>query len=323
MTLRLASGAEVSRVILGTSRLGSVFPDTLTPSSVERSAFRVLDGAFGAGCNALDIAASYQIGGTERVIGAWMESRKNRRDLYLISKGAHPLPIVAPNRLSPKAITDDLHASLRRLRTDHLDLYLLHRDHPDASLPLLARTLGEHQRSGKILAWGVSNWTHPRIAELNRIASDAGLPTVAASSPQFSLAEWERPPWKGCVSIAGEDNREARDFYARTQLPVLAYSPLGRGFFSSRGDGARRDPIYGSPANLARRQRADTLARKLGATRAEVALAYLLSQPFPVYAIVAVTSAEHMSQSLAAARLHLEANELRRLESGEELARRG
>jgi aryl-alcohol dehydrogenase-like predicted oxidoreductase len=322
MTLHLASGAEIPRVILGTSRLGSVLPDILTPSTACQRAFRVLDGAIEAGCRALDIAASYQIGGTERVIGAWMESRKNRQDLYLISKGAHPLPIVRPNRLTPRDITADLQASLHRLRTDHLDLYLLHRDHPDASLPALVQTLAEHQRSGKILAWGVSNWSHQRIAELDALAKEAGLPTVAASSPHFALAEWERPPWKGCVSIAGEDNREARAYYARTQLPVLAYSPLGRGFFSARDDGVGRGRIYGSPKNLAKRHRADILARKLGATRTEIALAYVLDQPFPVYAIVAVSSSEHMRQSLTAARLRLGPDELRWLESGEEAPRR-
>jgi aryl-alcohol dehydrogenase-like predicted oxidoreductase len=318
MTLQLASGAEIPRVILGTSRLGSVLPDALTLPSVRLRAFRELDAALEAGCPALDIAVSYQVGGTERVIGRWMDSRKNRDRLYLIGKGGHPLPVIRPNRLSPGDIADDLHASLRRLRTDRLDLYLLHRDHPAASLDLMVEALAGHQRTGKILSWGVSNWNHERIAQIDALARAGGFPTVAASSPHFSLAEWERVPWRGCVSIAGDGNREARAFYQRTQLPLLAYSPLGRGFFSERpGRGAASaDSIYGSAKNLARRQRADILAQRRGVSAAEIALAYLFNQPFPVYAIVAASSADHMRKNLGAARLQLGPDELRWLDSG-------
>jgi aryl-alcohol dehydrogenase-like predicted oxidoreductase len=320
MTLGFPSGAEIPRVILGTSRLGSVFPDWLTPGSVEAGAFRILDEALAVGCSALDIAASYQVGGTERVIGKWMRERRNRDALYLISKGGHPIPVIRPNRLSPEDITADLHASLRRLRTDRLDLYLLHRDHPDAALESLLQVLSDHQRSGKIRAWGVSNWGHSRIEELDSLAGRSKVPGVVASSPHYSLVEWERVPWKGCVSIAGEANRAAREYYTRSQMPVLAYSPLGRGFLSRSGDPGhqRRDPIYGSAKNVAKKQRADILAHRRGVSTAEVALAYLFSQPFPVYAIVGASSAAHLEKCLGATRLRLEQDELHWLETGEE-----
>jgi aryl-alcohol dehydrogenase-like predicted oxidoreductase len=317
--LQLASGAEIPRVILGTSRLGGVLPEFLTPSAVRARGFQALDAAVEAGCPSLDIAASYQIGGTERVIGAWMKARRNRDELFLISKGGHPLPVLRPNRLTPTAVSDDLHASLRRLGTDRLDLYLLHRDHPAAALEPLLHSLAAHQREGKIRAYGVSNWTHTRIARLDDLARGAGLPPVAASSPHFSLAEWQHPPWKGCVSIAGEAGSGARLFYERTQLPVLAYSPLGRGFFGTAQARHRsvRDSVYSTAKNLAKRERADILAQRYRTTASKIALSYLFHQPFPVYAIVAASTVEHIRDNLQAVSLRLTADEVRWLETGE------
>ena len=300
--------------MLGTASLGSVLPDVLVSSASREAAFHTLDAMLELGCTALDIAASYMVGGTERLLGAWMASRRNRDRLLLITKGGHPVPVLQPHRLTPRAITEDLHASLRRLRTERVELYLLHRDDPTAALEPLVEALTGHQRAGKIGAWGVSNWTHERIQVIDGLARRTNVPGVAASSPHFSLAEWTSVPWKGCISIAGDANRDARAFYERTQLPVLAWSPLGRGFFSSR-PGSDTDRIYGSAVNLARRQRAEELGRKHGATAAQIALAYLLCQPFPVHASVSC-SVENMKRNLQARELRLSGAELKWLESG-------
>ena len=313
VTLTLA-GAPVPRVILGTASLGSVAPDALVSTASRERDLRYLDSMFEAGCTAFDLAASYQLGGTERVVGSWIASRRNRERLFLITKGGHPYPVVQPNRLTPKALTDDLHASLRRLRTERVDLYLLHRDDPGCALEPLLELMVSFQRQGDIGAWGVSNWSYERVRALDALARSSGLPPVAASSPHFSLVDWITPPWKGCVSIAGDANRDARAFHASTQLPVLAWSPLGRGFFASV-NGGETGP-YGTPANLARRQRAEQLGRKYEITLAQVALAYLFSQPFPVFAVVAASTAEKMRGNLAVSTLRLSKNEVRWLESG-------
>jgi aryl-alcohol dehydrogenase-like predicted oxidoreductase len=318
-TLTLA-GAAVPRVILGTSNVGSVVPDALVPGASRERELRYLDSMLAVGCSAFDIAASYQLGGTERVIGEWMHARHNRGQLFLITKGGHPYPVVQPNRVTPKALADDLHDSLRRLRTEYVDLYLLHRDHPGAPLEPILETLDGFRRSGKVKAWGVSNWTHARIQALDALARASGLPSVAASSPHFSLVDWTSVPWKGCVSIAGDGGRDARAFHGETQLPVLAWSPLGRGFFSRPAPEAAKDGagVYGSPANVARRERAETLARKYEVSAAQIALAYLFSQPFPVFAIVAASTAEKMRGNLAVSALRLRKSEVGWLESGGE-----
>jgi len=263
------------------------------------------------GCTAFDLAASYQLGGTERLFGQWMASPGLRERLFLIGKGGHPYPGLRLNRLTRAALSSDLHASLRRLRIQHLDLYLLHRDFPGAPLEPMVQALGEAHRAGKIRHWGVSNWACARIEAIQAAARQEGLPPMAASSPHFSLVDWVRPPWTGSVSIAGPANREARAFHARTQLPVLAWSPLGSGFLTSKGSGG----CYGSSANDTRRERVRALAREKGWTVAQVALAYLFSQPFPVSAVVAASTAEKMRENLAAAGLRLSPGEVQALEA--------
>ena len=303
--------AVIPRVVAGAARLGFVLPDRLARRSRREQELRTLDALVDAGCTAFDLAASYQLGGTERLFGQWMASRGLRDRLFLIGKGGHPYPGVRPNRLTAPALSADLHASLRRLGVEHLDLYLLHRDFPGAPLEPIVLTLAAAHREGKIGGWGVSNWAVPRVEALQTAARAENLPPMAASSPHFSLVDWVRPPFGGSVSIAGPAGRDARTFHARTQLPVLAWSPLGAGFLTSDETGG----CYGSPANVARRERARALARERGWTVAQVGLAYLFSQPFPVSAVVAAGTGAKMRQNVAAAELRLSAAEVEALEA--------
>ena len=297
-------------IVAGASRLGSVLPDRLAGRSGRERELRTLDALVEAGCAAFDLAASYQLGGTERLFGHWLESRRLRDRLFLVGKGGHPYPGVRPNRLTAAALSADLESSLRRLRIERLDLYLLHRDFPGAPLEPIVRTLAAAHRAGKIGGWGVSNWSVARIEALQSAARAEGLPPMAASSPHLSLVDWVRSPWSGSVSIAGPAGRKARSFYARTRLPVLAWSPLGAGFLTSDAQGGP----YGGPDNVARRGRARALARERGWTVAQVALAYLFSQPFPVSAVVAASTGEKMRENVAAAGFRLTAPEVEALE---------
>jgi aryl-alcohol dehydrogenase-like predicted oxidoreductase len=302
----------IPRIVVGTSSLGSVLPEPLASSRAREETFAYLDRLVAMGCKAFDLAASYQIGGTERLFGAWMESRKNRDELFLVGKGCHPLPVVEPHRLTARALEDDLHASLRRLRTDAFDLYLLHRDDASAALEPVVRALLRAREQGKIRAWGVSNFAHDRVRTITELAKSAGLGPPEASSPHFSLFDWTRPPFSGCVSIAGDAGRAARDFYTSSSLRVLAWQPLGAGFAAARPSRA-----YASAANRERLGRAERLARARGATVAQIALAYLFHQPFEVHAVVASRNVDNMRKNVEAEKLELSGDELRWLESGE------
>ncbi len=305
--------------------MGSVLPAPLVSQGSKQDSFELLDAFVDLGLTAFDTAALYQAGGTERLLGDWLSERRNRDRLFLITKGGHPNVVFNSSRFNAAAITEDLNASLRRLRTDHIDLYLLHRDDPSRPVDEVIGLLAGFQRKGKIRAYGVSNWSVERIEGAVGFAHDRDLPSVAVNSPHYSLVDWVSPPWPGCVSLAGEDGRSARAYHARTQLPVLAWSSLGHGFFSDRVvENARPGLLdlktraafdtYGSPSNFARRARAAELGREHGVSAAQIALAYLFHQPFPVFAVVASSSAEKMKRNVVAAGLSLTPDELQFLE---------
>src|SRR5436309_4271957 len=117
----------------------------------------LLDAFFAAGGNALDTAWLYHEGAHEKFLGGWLERRGLRDEAVVITKGAH-----TPH-CTPDAVTPQLSQSLERLRTDYVDLYLLHRD--DASVPVgeFVSVLNEQQAAGRIRGYGVSNWTLARV----------------------------------------------------------------------------------------------------------------------------------------------------------------
>lgn len=301
--------ARVPRVIVGTERMGSVLPDGLASRSSREETFRFLDEVLDAGCTAFDTAASYQLGGTERLLGQWMRARRNRERLFIIGKGAHPYPVVRPNRLTARDLESDLDDSLRRLDTDRIDLYLVHRDSPGVALAPILEALLDFVRRGKIVAFGVSNFHHDRVAELERLAREANAQGVTASSPQFSLARWTRPQWSGTVSISGD--AAARAWYAERAIAVLAWSPLGRGFFARSGGS-----VYEDADNAARRDRVEKLSARRGCEATQIALAWLFAQPPVVYAVVSSRSSRRMKSNLEATELRLTSDEVRWLESG-------
>ncbi|NJK88071.1 MAG: aldo/keto reductase [Myxococcales bacterium] len=310
--LRTRSGEVVPPIVMGTSPLGSIDPTGIFGARERRRALRLLDGVTQEGCRAFDLARSYQLGGTERVFGEWLKLRGDRDRLFLISKIGHPVPLRSPNRLTPEALGSDLRRTLDAIGVESLDLLLLHRDHPAANLRWLASYL-EHLRDAGIARYvGASNWSLARIESLEESFSN-GL--IDASSPQFSLAEWKSPIWSGSFSISGRKGKYERRLYARRQLATFAYSPLGRGFFGDAG--RRRTSSFRQKINHERKQRSRIVGRKLGATPAQVALAYLLNQPFPVFPVTGVSRVPNMRMNLEARDIQLSAEELRWLEQGD------
>lgn len=286
-----------SRLILGTAHLSS---GRLALPGLARgaAAFALLDKAIDLGIEVLDTAAVYQLGGSELVIGEWMRRRGVRDRIYLITKGGHP-SIVGHSRLQRSDLERDLDGSLRRLGTDHVDLYLLHRDVPSRPLMPIADTLCSFVRDGRIGAYGVSNWTHERFAALHTLTSHQGMPLPIASSPQFSLPVWSSCPYRGCVSIGGSVVAGALRTYRATAAAVLAWSPLGGGWL--RGSGGRaRVKAYRGRANDARHRRLTALAKQIGCTPAQVALDYVLAHGSNVHAILGTHRLERLSELQAA-----------------------
>lgn len=313
----------VSRIVFGTDRLRGRRLPWLPDGSLEQQAFSLLDQSFEIGCNAFDTARIY--GDSERTLGAWIRRRRNRDNVVVISKGCHPSRLGHP-RLSPAAVSRDLHASLKALGTDFIDVYLLHYDDPAARVEPLMEQLNRHIDEGKISAIGASNRSHERIAGANVYATSTGLKPFGASSVQFSLADWTRSPWPGAVTLGGEGQRAAREWYAKQELSVFAYSSLARGFFSDHYD--PKDPngnrvsrwcatYFGTEENIQRLERARILAREHHVTVAQVALAYVLCHPLHAFAVVGCTTFDKFAQNVAALSLRLDEPTLHWLATGQ------
>lgn len=297
----------VARVIQGTTMIGSDLD--------EGQSFDLLNHVYELGCNTIDTAHVYCGGDSERILGRWIQARGLREKIVIITKGAaHSKD---RRRMTPFDIASDLHDSLARLKTDYIDLYLLHRDDPDMPVEPIIDTLNDHLRAGRLHAFGASNWSHERIEAANAYARANGLEPFVASSPQFSLVESLDEPWPLCISISGAAGIAAREWYIRTQMPVLAWSPLASGFFSGR---FHRDNLhqfgerewdevairtYASEANFQRLDRASVLAAEKGFTAAQIALAYVVNQSMNLFTVVGPHSGEKFKANIEASEIQL------------------
>jgi len=305
--------APLPPLVVGTARLGGpIFGWTADRAQL----FRYLDALLDLGLFAFDLAASYQIGGTERLFGTWV-ARRARSDLFLMTKGGHPLPLIAPHRLGRRALTSDLDASLRRLRAEHVDLYWLHRDDEHTPLAEIAQSLTDFRKSGKIRAYGLSNWRADRARALTQTAAQLGLDRPTAVSPNYSLFEWTRPPWPGCVSISGD--RASVDYYRQAGLPIFPWSPLASGFLSDPGASGG---VYDSPQNQEKKRRLQALATTRGVEPAALLLAYVKQSLPRSYPVVASSNVRKMELNLRALEIRLDQKEVEFLEGHDARASR-
>lgn len=273
---------------------------------------KLLDGALAAGINTFDTAENY--GASEEVLGKWIKKRKNRDNVVIITKGCHPH---GEPRVTPEALKTDLEQSFRRLKTDYIDIYMLHRDDPNADLNAILQVLNEYHRAGKIGAYGGSNWTHQRIEEINKYASEGGYMPFSISSPNFGPARQVDDPWGGgCVSISGSNNEEARNWYQQNNIPVFAYSCLGRGLFSGKVKTSdletTKDKLdkfsikgYWCEENIRRLAEIEKIAENKGCSVAQVTLAWIMQQPFKVFPIVTISDVKRIAENVKAVDIQL------------------
>ena len=307
----------VARLIQGTVMIGSGKLDY---------SFGLLDDILALGGTTFDAAHVYGNGDNERTLGRWLEKRGVRDQVVVITKGAHHNQ--DRQRVTPFDISADLHDSLARLRIDFIDLYLLHRDDPSVPVGPIMEVLNEHLAAGRIHAFGGSNWSHARIKEANDYAAARGLTPFAVASPHFSLAIQVEEPWENCISLTGENGAAARQFYADNGMPLLTWSSLAGGFFSGRFRPDNLDTFteyldrlcvksYCYPDNFARLKRVQELASARGASVAQVAMAYVVAQPFNVFPLVGCANGDEYAANSAALALALTPDEVRWLETGE------
>ena len=286
------------------------FGTAIMPVMMGGPAEYLMDAAMAYGINAFDCARGY--GNAEKTLGDWMKARDNREEVVVLTKcgNAGPGGSVCVNR---HVIETELEESLRQLQTDYIDIYLLHRDDPKTPVEEIIDTLNEAKKAGRIRIFGVSNWTVRRIQEANAYAAANGLEGFSVSSPNYSLTRQVTDPWGGdCVTISGPENRQEREWYRETGMPVIAYSSLGRGFLSGRfasfdWEGARRvlDPFaqkgFLSEDNMLRLQKAEELAKESGFTVPQIAVQFVLSSPMNTFAAASMSGLDRIAENAAAA----------------------
>ncbi len=261
----------------------------------------MFDHFFEAGGTAFDTAHLYGDGIMERLLGAWMANHNIRDECVIIGKGAH-----TPN-CRPDAIEPQLLESLDRLQTDSVDIYCLHRDNLSIPVGEFVDALNAQVDAGRIRLFGGSNWTLVRLKAANEYATQNGLQGFSTLSNQYSLARMVNPVWAGCYAASTPDFQE---FLTETQMPLFPWSSQARGFFTPRAHpDLRQDQelvnAFYAEDNFERQARAKELAEKFGCNPVEIALAYVLHQPFPTFPLIGPRTLAELRSSIKAARIEL------------------
>lgn len=295
---------------------GNVFGWT---ADAEQS-FAVLDDYVAAGGNFVDTADSYlwrapgnSGGESETIIGDWLAARGNRDDVVVATKvGSWP----KQPGLTAANITSAVEGSLRRLRTDHIDLYYAHRDDPNTPLEETMPAFDALVRAGKVRYIGASNYDAPRLAEALAISEQGGLARFVAMQPHYNLMERDY-------------ERDLAPLLAEKGIGSLPYYALASGFLT--GKYGAETPVDSVRSEAARQYLTDrgrrvlaeltATARRHATTPAAVALAWLAAQPTVSTPIASARTREQLADLLPMAELKLDADDVVRLTEASEPAR--
>jgi aryl-alcohol dehydrogenase-like predicted oxidoreductase len=310
-----ATGLEISPLFLGCGNFGGVgsAPAFYGMGENESQATELMDRAWDAGINVFDTADAYGGGRSESYIGSWLARKGSsvRDRLVLSSKVFNPVgPGVNERGLARVHILRQIDASLTRLRTDRLDLYLIHDVDPATPIEETLTALDDVRRAGKVLHIGASNIQAWRLAGALGVSASHQLARFEVVQNSFSL-----------LDRAAE--RELLPLCANAGIGFTAYSPLAGGWLTGKyrrdqpfPEGSRMtlrpepyrhletDVIFGGLDRLA------AAARDRGVAPSVLALAWVLAQPRVDAAIVGARRAAHLDEALAALDLRLSAQDL-------------
>jgi voltage-dependent potassium channel beta subunit len=294
------SGLKVSAVGLGTwLNFGNHLGDREAKGLVRRA----LEG----GVNLIDTADVYADGKAEEQLGKALEGVR-RESYVLATKAFFPMgPGPNDKGLSRKHLFESAHASLRRLRTDYVDLFQCHRHDPETPVEETVRAFDDLIRQGKVHYWGVSLWTAMQIEEACAAAKEIGAAPPVSNQPPYSL-------------MNREIEAEVVPACKRHGLGILPFSPLAQGVLTgkylegTRPEGSRAaDPRrnqfmqkYLSEQQLRRVGKMRELARAAGMPMACLALAWVLENPLVSSVLVGVTTEAQLDENLAAAGTRLD-----------------
>lgn len=295
------SGIEIGPLVLGTNVIGGTID--------EARSFEVLDAFLAEGFNAIDTADSYTKGNAETIIGKWIKARGNRDKVLVFSKVGADVG-QGKRDLSAKWIIEEVENSLRRLQTDHIDLYQSH--WPVTDTPQ-EETLGAYEKlikAGKVRFIGCSNFNTALLREALDISAKHGWPRYETLQNEYNL-------------YARASFEEVQDLCVKEHISGIHYFSLARGFVTGK---------YRSPADAGKSPRGpavverylndkgyrilaalDAVALHTRAAPAEIALAWLNAQPGTAAPIASATTVEQVKQLARGARLKLSDADLKAL----------
>jgi aryl-alcohol dehydrogenase-like predicted oxidoreductase len=312
------SGLKVSTLCLGAMTFGESRTFMKGVTSSDDEARRVLDASLEAGIDFVDTANVYSEGRSEELLGQWLEGRRHK--VVLATKCRFPTvmtegtPWENDYGLSRKSVIKNCEDSLRRLRTDYIDLFQVHMQDGATPVDETLRALDDLCRAGKIRYTGCSNYTGYRLVESLWAADKRGTMRYEGVQLQWSL-------------LVRDAERELVPACRAFGLGVLVWSPLARGFLSGKykkgeppPEGSRLAEWKDSWARLQGERQWTVLdavrrvAARLGTTPAAVALAWLLGRPEVTSVIVGARDERQLRENLAAVGLKLGTDERRELD---------
>ncbi|MPZ43133.1 MAG: aldo/keto reductase [Betaproteobacteria bacterium] len=298
------SGIEIAPLVFG----GNVFGWTADKAT----SHALLDRFVAAGLDAIDTADVYsrwvpgnQGGESETIIGEWLAASPRRRDQVVIITKAG-----SDKGLAGKRVLEAAEASLKRLRTDRIDVYLAHKPDPRTPIDETLRAFEQLMRQGKVRVIGSSNDSAAQLRQALDVAAGQGLPRFEVQQPEYNL--YDRSGYEGAL----------RDLCIAEGIGVITYYSLASGFLSGkyrssadlnlsvRGAGVRRHLDARGVRILAA---LDEVARAHAAKPAEVALAWLIARKGVTAPIASATSIEQLESLVRATELTLAPEEIDRL----------
>ncbi len=266
----------------------------------------VFDEYFERGGNAFDTAYVYGRIRSE-LLGQWVKNRNIRDKVIVIAKGGHT-PFCDPD-----SVKRQLDEQLGWLQMDCADIYMLHRDNMDIPVGEFVDVLNELVRAGRIRTFGGSNWTTGRIDKANAYAKRKSLQGFSVLSNNLSLAEMVKAVWSGCLHV---HDKASRRWLRKKKIALLPWSSQARGFFvpdlahPDKRDNAELVACWYSDDNFKRQARAVELAAKYKVEPINIALAWVLCQPFECFPLVGPRTLAEIRSTFRALEVKLSEKEL-------------
>lgn len=310
------TGLDVSPIAIGAMTYGE--PDRGHPvwSLDEESSRPLVKHALEAGINFFDTANMYSYGSSEEILGRALKDYANRDDVVITTKVRHDMRPGSPNGggLSRKAIMSEIDNSLRRLGTDHVDVYMIHRLDNDTPLEETLEALNDVVKAGKARYLGASSMHAWQFAKVLHLQERHGWARFVTMQDHYNL-------------LAREEEREMLPLCADEGVAAMVWSPLARGRLArpaeqanaterAATDGAYADMLYRANADSDRRiiDEVGAVAEAHGVTRAQIALAWLRRNPVVAAPLVGARTIQQIDDATASLDVALTDEEARRLE---------